>query len=132
MKTTLFSLCSLVALLGFSLSLQAAAVAGAGIEVDWKYVAGYAITHTGQSNEALFRGLAHEGLTFERDYAFPKELENPNQLVLEGRIRLAASIRNRDKLAVELQSLTLVKRDGAWHVDADELEQALKKARQVK
>ena len=122
-------LATVCAILASPQNTRAASVCGAGIEVDGKYIGGYAETWVGQSDRDLITQLANNHLTFERDYKLVVDKKDPKKATLSGKIRVASSVRNKDKLVAELKTLTLVKRNGKWYVADADVKKAAKVAK---
>ena len=117
-----------VGFFAFISSTNAATVAGAGIEVDGKYVGGYAITRDKESREELIEQFSRHPITFERDYTIPVDAKDPDSAVIRGKIRLLTNIRGDREVMATATSLKLVKRDWKWFVESESLKEALEEA----
>ena len=109
---------------------HAATAAGAGIELNGKYVGGYTITWDGESREDLVRQLSKQYITFERDYKIPIDAKDPGSATLKGKIRLLSKIRGDRHAMATTTVLQLVKRDGKWYAEPESLKRALKKVKE--
>jgi len=107
---------------------HAATAAGAGIELNGKYVGGYTITWDGESREDLVRQLSKQYITFERGFAIPVDTKDPTLATLKGKIRLLSRIRGDRQAMATTTVLKLVKRDGKWYAEPESLKRALEKA----
>lgn len=102
-----------------------ATAAGADIELNGKYIAGYTITLDGESREDLVRQLCRHHLTFERDFEVPVEAKDPSSATLTGKIRILSKIRGDREVMAITKVLKLVKREGNWYVEPKSLKRAL-------
>ena len=107
----------------------AAIAAGAGIEINGKYVGGYTITWNGESREVLVRQLLKRPITFERNFKIPVDKESPTSVTLKGKIRILSKIRGDKEIMATTTVLKLVKREGKWYAEPKSFQQALKKVK---
>ena len=117
-----------IAFLSLVQPAYAATAAGAGIELDGKYIGGFTTTWSKETRENIIGQLSRRQITFERDYKIPVDAKDPNVASLTGRIRLFSKIRGDRQVMATVKSLQLVKRGGKWFVEAASLKRALKKA----
>lgn len=117
-----------LALMSFLPSAQAASAAGAGIELDGKYVGGYTTTWKKESRAELLRKLPRHYLFLERTFKVPVDPKNPDRATLNGKIRLMTKIRGDREVMAETKVLHLVRMKGRWYVDEKSLDRALKPA----
>lgn len=122
---------AIAALAALTAAARGATAAGAGIEVDGRYVGGYTITRKAETRDELVRGLAQHRLTFERDYRVPVEADDPDRATLRGKIRLLSKIRGDRVVMGTTESLLLVQRKGAWFVEPTSLQRALRPAKEA-
>lgn len=130
MKTPLKSTTVLMALivmifLPSTLPLHAASIAGAGIELDGKYVGGFALTWDGESRKELVGMLPEKYLTLQRDIKIEIDDDDPNSATLKGKIRLLSNIRGDRQEMARTKVLKLVRKKGKWYVDSRSLKRAL-------
>jgi hypothetical protein len=128
---TLKQLAKVIAALAFLLvspTAGAATAAGAGIELDGKYVGGYTITQNGESRQDLYGLLASRHLTFERDFKIPVDHKTPTVAILKGNIRILTKIRGDRQVTATTTELRLEQREGKWYVEEESLPRALKAA----
>ena len=115
----------MLTLFGFQYSGKAATAAGAGIELDGKYIGGYTITWDKESRAKLASDLSQIYITFERDFKIPVDQKNKNIAVLKGKIRILSKVRGDRIVEGTAESLKLVKKKNRWYADPESLKKAL-------
>lgn len=105
--------------------LKAATAAGAGIELDGKYIGGYVITRAKETRKDLVGQLVVRHLTFERDFKLEVDPKKPNMVTLAGEIKIYSKIRGDREVEARVRELKLVKRKGQWYVERNSLRRAL-------
>lgn len=104
---------------------KAATAAGAGIELNGKYIGGYVITRAKETRADLVGQLVVRHLTFERDFKLPVDPKKPNTVTLAGEIKIYSKIRGDREVEARASELKLVKRKGEWYVERNSLRRAL-------
>lgn len=100
----------------------AAEAVGVEIKDDGKNVAGYVITHKGESDAELWMMLRDQHLTFERDYEIPVDENDPTRATLTGDLQIHVHRRGDTGVGTSVAELRLEKRGDRWFLTDAEIE----------
>lgn len=108
----------------------ASAAEAVGIEVlqDGKHIAGFTITHQGESEAELWMMLREVPLTFQRDFSIPVDADDSTKSALVGSIEVRVHRRGDAGAGITTDRLEFVRRGDRWFVTDADVERTLQAA----
>jgi hypothetical protein len=105
-------------------ALRASAAVAVGMEIlrDGNHVAGFTITHRGESEAEIWHMLKDIRLTFERDFPIPVDAEDSTKATLTGAIEIRMRRRGEAGTGTVTDHLQLVRRGSQWYVAEADVE----------
>ena len=109
---------------------RASAAVAVGMEIlqDGKHVAGFTITHRGESEAEIWLKMKDIRLTFARDFAIPVDAEDSAKATLTGSIKVRTRCRGEPGTGIVTDHLQLVRRSSLWYVVDADVDRTLKAA----